>query len=219
MTTILLRHASTSYSARYLVNGDPGVRLPLDAEGVAACHVLRASGSLRHPHTWVTSAFLRAQQTTILLAGPAQLEPRIDARLNELDYGDFEGGPFLDYADWLGLARSVHPPARGRRVPARSRHPHAHRRQGRLAASRPPGRRGPWFVAVPAHLDDGRAVRRAAPALLPGSAVPGSSGHRRYPPAPSHQPVDRQTHQRGGSRTADRGWPGGIAASGGPHPC
>lgn len=102
MTTILLRHASTSYSTRHLVNGDPSVRLPLDAEGVAACHVLRASGSLRHPRTWVTSTFPRAQQTTILLAGPAQLEPRIDARLNELDYGDFEGGPFLDYADWLG---------------------------------------------------------------------------------------------------------------------
>jgi probable phosphoglycerate mutase len=103
VTTILIRHASTSYSARYLVNGDPSVRLPISAEGVAACHRLRDSGAVRHPRTWITSAFARTQQTAVLLAGPTQPELHVDARLNEIDYGAFEGGPFLDYAAWLGL--------------------------------------------------------------------------------------------------------------------
>jgi probable phosphoglycerate mutase len=102
VTTILIRHASTSYSSRYLVNGDPSVRLPINAEGVAACHRLRNSGIVRRPRTWITSAFARTQQTAVLLAGPMQLELHVDARLNEIDYGDFEGGPFLDYAVWLG---------------------------------------------------------------------------------------------------------------------
>jgi probable phosphoglycerate mutase len=101
MTTFLIRHASTSYSVRHVVNGDPSVRLPLDEDGVAACRGLRSAGTLRHVRSWMTSAFPRAEQTAVLLAGPTQREFRVDPRLNELDYGDFEGGPFLHYAAWL----------------------------------------------------------------------------------------------------------------------
>jgi len=102
MTTFLLRHASTSYSSRHQVNGDPSLRLPLNAEGVAACHRLRDTGTLSSARTWITSAFPRAQQTAVLLAGATQRAFRVDSRLNEIDYGDFEGDPFLDYAAWLG---------------------------------------------------------------------------------------------------------------------
>jgi probable phosphoglycerate mutase len=102
MTTFLLRHASTSYSSCHQVNGDPGLLLPLNEEGVAACHHLRDTGTLNNARTWITSAFPRAQQTAVLLAGAAQRAFRVDSRLNEIDYGDFEGGPFLDYAAWLG---------------------------------------------------------------------------------------------------------------------
>jgi probable phosphoglycerate mutase len=102
MTTILIRHASTKYSTRYLVNGDPKLRLSIDSDGVAACHRLRDSGRLRQPRTWVTSAFARTQQTAVLLAGPMQPQLHVEAGLNEIDYGRFEGGAFLDYAAWLG---------------------------------------------------------------------------------------------------------------------
>jgi 2,3-bisphosphoglycerate-dependent phosphoglycerate mutase len=102
MTTFLLRHASTSYSSRHQVNGDSSLRLPLNEEGVAACHQLRDSGTLSSARTWITSVFPRAQQTAVLLAGATQRAFRVDSRLNEIDYGDFEGGPFLDYAAWLG---------------------------------------------------------------------------------------------------------------------
>jgi probable phosphoglycerate mutase len=103
VTTYLLRHASTTYSTRYLVNGDPSLALMLDPEGVAASERLRATGSLSAAGTWITSEFPRARQTARLLTDATGAEPQIDPRLNELDYGSFEGGPFLDYAAWLGL--------------------------------------------------------------------------------------------------------------------
>jgi probable phosphoglycerate mutase len=103
MTTYLLRHASTTYSTRYLVNGDPSVGLRLDPNGVAACERLRDTGSLSGSRTWITSEFPRARQTAGLLINATGTEPRSDPRLNELDYGVFEGSPFLDYATWLGV--------------------------------------------------------------------------------------------------------------------
>jgi probable phosphoglycerate mutase len=103
VTTYLIRHASTTYSTRYLLNGDPSVALPLDPGGIAACERLRAAGSLSGIRTWITSEFPRARQTVALLGGDTGAEPQIDPRLNELDYGAFEGGPFLDYAAWLGF--------------------------------------------------------------------------------------------------------------------
>ena len=103
MTTYLLRHASTAYSTRYLINGDPGVAVPLDAEGVSGCEHLRDAGSLDGVRQWITSDFPRARQTALLIADAGRAEPRSDPRLNELDYGDFEGGTFLDYATWLGI--------------------------------------------------------------------------------------------------------------------
>lgn len=102
MTTFLLRHASTSYSTRYLVNGDPAVALPLNEEGAAACDRLRGTSPLGDAQVWITSDFQRTRQTARLLTRPAKITLHSDPRLNELDYGDFEGGPFLDYAAWLG---------------------------------------------------------------------------------------------------------------------
>ncbi|WP_326597881.1 histidine phosphatase family protein [Streptomyces sp. NBC_01803] len=84
------------------MNGDPSAALPLNAEGIAACHRLHHTGSLSDARVWITSGFQRTQQTALLLAGATRAEFRSDPRLNELGYGDFEGGSFLDYATWLG---------------------------------------------------------------------------------------------------------------------
>lgn len=101
MTTRLLRHGRTEYSARYLVNGDPAVPLRLDEEGVRACHAARSSLPVDSTQTWIASAFPRAQQTAALLLGDDARPPVVNPLLNELDYGDFEGAPFLEYAAWL----------------------------------------------------------------------------------------------------------------------
>lgn len=101
MITYLVRHGQTRYSARHLVNGDP-TRCPhLDAVGVQACIELSPALPWNRIRSLITSAFPRARQTGELLRGSAKLPTHVEPLLNELDYGQFEGGPFLQYAEWL----------------------------------------------------------------------------------------------------------------------
>ncbi|MEV8307245.1 histidine phosphatase family protein [Streptomyces flavidovirens] len=101
MTTYILRHGQTDYSRRYLVNGDPTKPVHLDEEGRAALGGAWSRLPLHSVATWLSSDFPRARQTASLLMGVPSPALVIDARLNELDYGDFEGKPFLEYAAWL----------------------------------------------------------------------------------------------------------------------
>jgi 2,3-bisphosphoglycerate-dependent phosphoglycerate mutase len=101
MTTCLLRHGRTEYSARYLVNGDPAMPLQLDEEGVRACRAARPSLPVDSARTWIASGFPRAQQTAALLLRNDARPVSVSPLLNELDYGYFEGAPFLEYAAWL----------------------------------------------------------------------------------------------------------------------
>lgn len=99
-TTYLIRHAPTTYSSVYRVNGDPTVDVPLTTEGVAACYAARPLLPREKAVTCVSSMFDRCLRTAELVtAGLVEASP--EARLNELDYGTFEGGAFLDYARWL----------------------------------------------------------------------------------------------------------------------
>jgi 2,3-bisphosphoglycerate-dependent phosphoglycerate mutase len=101
MTTYVLRHGPTDYSRHYLVNGDPAKPVHLNADGRRALANGWDSLPLRSVRTWVASAFPRAQQTARLAMGVPGPELITDPRLNELDYGEFEGCPFLEYAAWL----------------------------------------------------------------------------------------------------------------------
>ncbi|MFJ2215026.1 histidine phosphatase family protein [Streptomyces sp. NPDC101062] len=101
MTTYVLRHGQTGYSMRYLVNGDPSKPIHLTEEGRQSLGLGWSTLPLHSMRTWLTSDFPRAQQTAALLMGVPMAELVIDPRLNELDYGEFEGGPFLEYAVWL----------------------------------------------------------------------------------------------------------------------
>lgn len=100
MTTYLIRHGRTDYSSRYLVNGDPTLPIQLNEEGVQSCHAARPTIPASAVRTWIASTFPRTQQTAALLSGdatPLSVHPFLD----ELDYGAFEGRPFLEYAGWL----------------------------------------------------------------------------------------------------------------------
>ena len=101
MTTHILRHGQTEYSRRYLVNGDPARPVHLTEGGVHACGRGWSTLPLHSVRTWLASEFPRAQQTASLLMGVPAAELVVDPRLNELNYGEFEGGPFLEYAAWL----------------------------------------------------------------------------------------------------------------------
>lgn len=100
-TTYVLRHGRTNYSKRYLVNGDPAKPIFLNEEGRQSLSRAWSTIPLHTVATWLTGEFPRARQTTDLLMGVPTADPIIDARLNELDYGAFEGLPFLEYAVWL----------------------------------------------------------------------------------------------------------------------
>ncbi|MFI6473981.1 histidine phosphatase family protein [Streptomyces sp. NPDC050516] len=111
MTTYILRHGQTDYSKRYLVNGNPAKPVHLNEEGRNSLSGVWRILPLHSVATWLTSEFPRARQTASLLMGVPSPALVIDARLNELDYGDFEGKPFLEYAAWLdGNGSSRRPP-------------------------------------------------------------------------------------------------------------
>ncbi|GAA3091212.1 hypothetical protein GCM10020254_40220 [Streptomyces goshikiensis] len=101
MTTYIVRHGQTNYSKRYLVNGDPTKHIHLNEEGRQSLSRAWTILPLHAVATWLTSEFPRARQTTSLLMGVPAATLVVDGRLNELDYGEFEGSPFLEYAVWL----------------------------------------------------------------------------------------------------------------------
>ncbi|MFG2822631.1 histidine phosphatase family protein [Kitasatospora sp. NPDC048365] len=104
MTTYLLRHSSTHYSAAHRVNGDPTVDLPLDPAGRAACRTSSKALAAVQPKIWLTSAFARTSETARLLMADPDQPIRVEPALNEVDYGQFEGGLFTEYARWLVAA-------------------------------------------------------------------------------------------------------------------
>jgi probable phosphoglycerate mutase len=101
MRTHILRHGQTEYSKKHLVNGDPSAPVQLSEEGVRSCQRAWNVLPLHSIRTWVASGFPRAQQTARLLTGVPTAELVVEPRLNELDYGEFESGPWLGYGDWL----------------------------------------------------------------------------------------------------------------------
>lgn len=87
----VVRHGRTTFGARGLLCGwsDP----PLDDEGRAqAQEIASALESSAFTDIW-SSDLLRARETASIIA---VAEPRIDARLRELDFGELEGKRFED---------------------------------------------------------------------------------------------------------------------------
>jgi len=112
-STYLIRHGRTEYSSRYLVNGLPERGVLLDADGVAATADLAVTAPwLSTVRSARVSGFPRTRQTAELLLAPG-VPIDADTRLDEIHYGRFEGGPWLDYGDWLSGAGSTAVPPGG----------------------------------------------------------------------------------------------------------
>jgi probable phosphoglycerate mutase len=101
MLTYLVRHARTAYSAAYRVNGrpEPGVRI--DQVGEAQCRLAQMRYPWQTIASCVVSDFPRTSQTADLLVTNKIVPRYVDKRLGEIDYGIFEGQPFLEYGRWL----------------------------------------------------------------------------------------------------------------------
>jgi len=99
--TYLLRHGQTSLSASYRVNGDARLAVSLDEAGREQCRRARAAIPVAEIGSCVSSEFPRAVETAELILQSAKVPVTADRRLNEIDYGVFEAGPFGEYAAWL----------------------------------------------------------------------------------------------------------------------
>ncbi|MGW2588203.1 histidine phosphatase family protein [Streptomyces virginiae] len=97
----LMRHARTPASDAYLTSGPRSRTTPLSPAGRA-----EASAALPPPAVGlvVTSDYARTAATAALLRLPPGVPQHTDPRLDEVDYGDFDGGPWQDYGHWLETA-------------------------------------------------------------------------------------------------------------------
>jgi probable phosphoglycerate mutase len=114
MITYLARHGVTRLSARYLVNGDPARPVGLDANGRAQARALAAEPWVPSIVTCLVSEFPRTGETARLILGGRGPALLADPLLNEIDYGRYEGGGWLDYGGWLRTAGVHGVPAGGR---------------------------------------------------------------------------------------------------------
>jgi probable phosphoglycerate mutase len=104
MTTYLIRHGRTVLSSQYLVNGDPGVPVKLDATGRRQCRQLSTAPWIPQLSTCVASEFGRCRETARLVLAGRGPAPLVEPGLNEIGYGVFEGGPWMTYGGWLRTA-------------------------------------------------------------------------------------------------------------------
>lgn len=100
MSTYLIRHAPTDSSRAYIVNGDPAISIYIGIPGLQACDACKAKLPISKIASCFASDFPRARQTAAALIGDPW-RVTVERRLNEIDYGAFEGGEFMEYGHWL----------------------------------------------------------------------------------------------------------------------
>jgi probable phosphoglycerate mutase len=98
-TTHLVRHGHCQLNRAGILNGDPSADVHLDDEGRAQAAAAQSWAS--DVASVVTSSLVRSRETADLLFGAAAVLRRTDPRLDEIDYGVFEGRPWSDYGTWL----------------------------------------------------------------------------------------------------------------------
>jgi broad specificity phosphatase PhoE len=99
-----VRHASTLYNDRHLLNGDPLVAVPLDADGRVAAAALGRRLARRPFDLAVHTRFVRTRETLMLLLGRSSgVRVVVEPAFDDVDVGIFEGGDVQAYRDWRVL--------------------------------------------------------------------------------------------------------------------
>jgi probable phosphoglycerate mutase len=103
-----VRHASTVYNQRRLLNGDPRMPVPLDAAGRVAAAALAPRFADAPLDLAVHTRFARTRETLyLLLCGRRDVPVAIEAAFDDVDVGEFEGQGLQTYRAW----RALHGPA------------------------------------------------------------------------------------------------------------
>jgi broad specificity phosphatase PhoE len=104
-----VRHASSIYNVRGLLNGDPRVSVPLDAAGTVAASALAPQFAHVPFDLALHTRFARTRETLMLLLGRrAGVRIAIEPGFDDIDVGEFEGGNVRAYREW----RALHGPDR-----------------------------------------------------------------------------------------------------------
>jgi broad specificity phosphatase PhoE len=96
----LTRHAESESSTRGLTNGDPRIAVPLTAEGREQARRLGQLLADTELDLCVTSEFERTQETADLALAGRDVPRVILPGLNDIRFGQFEGGPLREYRAW-----------------------------------------------------------------------------------------------------------------------
>jgi probable phosphoglycerate mutase len=96
-----VRHASTVYNDLHLLNGDPRVPVPLDAEGRLAATALGARLAPCPFDLALHTRFARTRETLMLiLAGRRDVRVATEPAFDDIDVGIFEGQDVSTYRAW-----------------------------------------------------------------------------------------------------------------------
>jgi uncharacterized phosphatase len=97
---ILARHGETGLSAVGRTNGDPAVACALTEAGREQARELARELAGERIDLCVTSEFERTRETADLALEGRNTPRLVLAELNDIRFGDFEGGALTDYRAW-----------------------------------------------------------------------------------------------------------------------
>jgi probable phosphoglycerate mutase len=98
---LLARHGESEYSAKQLVNGDPGVSCPLTEAGREQARALGRILALEQIDLCAVTEFERVRETAEMALAGRDVPFVVVPELNDPRYGEFEGGSLNVYREWI----------------------------------------------------------------------------------------------------------------------
>ena len=98
---LVARHGESEYSAKQLVNGDPGVSCPLTEAGRLQARALGRILADEQIDLCAVTEFERVRETAQLALAGRDVPFVVVPELNDPRYGEFEGGSLEVYRDWI----------------------------------------------------------------------------------------------------------------------
>ena len=98
---LVARHGESEYSAKQLVNGDPGVSCPLTEAGRLQARALGRILAEEQIDLCAVTEFERVRETAQLALAGRDVPFVVVPELNDPRYGDFEGGSLDVYREWI----------------------------------------------------------------------------------------------------------------------
>jgi 2,3-bisphosphoglycerate-dependent phosphoglycerate mutase len=110
---LLARHGESEYSAKHLVNGDPGISCPLTVTGRRQARALGRIVADERIDLCAITEFERVRETAELALADRDVPFIVVPELNDPRYGEFEGGSLDVYREWIVGRGPLEAPAGG----------------------------------------------------------------------------------------------------------